>query len=43
MKVQFFHVLLQNNVEADEMANTAINKAQGILGVDGHEHMESPP
>jgi ribonuclease HI len=33
--VQFFHILRENNKEADEMANKAIGLAPGSLGVCG--------
>jgi ribonuclease HI len=37
LKVKFFHVLRGNNVEADKMANLAIGKPLGTLGVDDEE------
>jgi hypothetical protein len=41
-QAQFYHVMRHNNVEADEMDNRAIGKAQNILGFNGKEWMESP-
>jgi hypothetical protein len=33
----FFHVFRHNNYEADELANRAIGKAPGLLGVNLEE------
>jgi hypothetical protein len=43
LKVKFFHVLRGNNVEADKMANLAIGKPLGTLGVDDEECLSPPP
>jgi hypothetical protein len=37
LKTKFFHVLRCNNVEADKMANLAIGKPLGTLGVEDEE------
>jgi ribonuclease HI len=43
LKVNYFHVLRGNNVEADKMANLAIGKPPGTLGVDDEECIPPPP
>jgi hypothetical protein len=37
MHINYFHVLRINNVEADKLANKAIGKAPGHLGVNGRD------
>jgi hypothetical protein len=43
LNVQFFHVYRHNNTEADAMANRAIEKDPGLMGVDGVERLVTPP
>jgi ribonuclease HI len=39
LKTKFFHVLRCNNVEAEKMANLAIRKPPGTLGVEDEEEL----
>jgi hypothetical protein len=43
MHINYFHVLRINNAEAEKMANKAIGKALGLMGVDGHERIYPLP
>jgi hypothetical protein len=43
MQVNYFHVLRNNNEEANKMANKVIDKAIGLLGVGGHQSLSPLP
>jgi ribonuclease HI len=37
IKITFYHIMREHNKEADKMANEAIGKTPGTLGVEGVE------